>query len=30
MAYATYDGENRVRQESGAAPDAPHPPAAPG
>ena len=30
MAYATYDGENRLRQESGAAPDAPYPPGAPG
>lgn len=28
-AYATYDGENRLRQESGAAPDTPHPPGAP-
>jgi alkaline phosphatase D len=28
-AYATYDGENRLRPESGPAPDAPHPPGAP-
>jgi alkaline phosphatase D len=30
MAYATYDGENRLRQERAPAPDAPHAPAAPG
>jgi alkaline phosphatase D len=30
MAYATYDGENRLRQESAAASDAPYPPGAPG
>ena len=28
-AFATYDGENRLRQETSAAPDAPHPPGAP-
>ena len=28
-AFATYDGENRLRLESAPAPDAPHPPGAP-